>query len=168
VSKFLLLPLFVVMISLGGCVPETDANFSAGARSDFGKLIYDARIVGLSEIVEVDEYTPFSELKVYVDVIGSEGEKTIAPAIFRFELYSYEPYVTGKKGSRIYLWKDIDLIDPKIANDYWHDIFSSFEFSLTLPKALLRDKYILAVTVISPIGERVTVTNIVQCHKIDR
>ncbi len=157
-NKFVVLLSFLILFS-SGCAHK---NMQTSQESkETRRRINSAKIVGLSEISFVDKSIPRSDLKIYVDLLSKDRTNIAAPAIFRFELYDYQPYITNKRGKRIFLWKDIDLRDKKAAQKHWRSIFNSYEFDLSLPVALLKKKYLLVATVIVSEKKRIETSYII-------
>lgn len=155
-----LVALSCLALFFGGCRGEMNRSKHSTNDSN-SREIADAKVVGLSEISFVDKSIPRSDLKIYVDLLNKERNNIAAPAIFRFELYNYQPYIGDRRGSRLFLWKDIDLRDPQIAGEYWRSIFKSYEFNLSLPVALSRKKYLFVATIMTSENKRITTSYVI-------
>ncbi len=157
--KKLVFVLFSLLLLLSSCASEsTQSNHKA---KDVKRTIDNAKVVGLSEISFVDKSIPRSYLKIYIDLLSKDRVNIAAPAIFRFELYNYQPYITNKRGKRVFIWKDIDLRDQKSAQKHWRSIFSSYEFNLDLPVALSNKKYLFVATVIVSANKRIETSYVI-------
>ena len=151
--------LFSLVLFFGGCISQSAQSNSSA--KDINRKIDSAKVVGLSEISFVDKSIPRSDLKIYVDLLSKDRVNIAAPAIFRFELYNYQPYITNKRGQRVFIWKDIDLRDQKSAQKHWRSIFNSYEFNLSLPIALSKTKYLFVATIIVSDNKRIETSYVI-------
>jgi len=96
-----------------------------------------------------------TQIHVYVSLLDYFGSQIKSPNTLRFELYEKVQLSTQPKGSRIVIWPDLDLTDPKDNNKYWSDFFRAYEFRLGFePK---EDKsYIFQATAIDLDGKRLS------------
>jgi hypothetical protein len=96
-----------------------------------------------------------TQIHVYVSLLDSFGSQIKSPSTLRFELYEKVQLSTQPKGSRIVIWPDMDLTDPKDNNKYWSDFFRAYEFRLGFePKS--NKSYIFQVTSIDSVGKRLS------------
>ncbi|MHC4187390.1 MAG: hypothetical protein ACYSRQ_04275 [Planctomycetota bacterium] len=96
-----------------------------------------------------------TQIHVYVSLLDSFGSQIKSPSTFRFELYDKIELSTQPKGSRIVIWPDMDLTNPKDNNKYWSDFFRAYEFRLGFePKE--NKSYILQVTSIDHAKKRLS------------
>ena len=80
-----------------------------------------------------------------------------APGVFRFEAYEYLPHSGEEKGKRAIIWPDIDLEEPGLNNQYWLDFMRCYLFTLGVGDEIRKNhSYVLQVTCITPLGERLT------------
>ena len=77
--------------------------------------------------------------------------------IWRFELCEYVPRSAEPKGTRLYIWPDIDLADAKVNYGLWQDYLRCYKFDLNLDIDLAVDKtYILQAVCFTTQGTRIT------------
>ncbi|MFC1677166.1 hypothetical protein ACFL3G_08910 [Planctomycetota bacterium] len=95
------------------------------------------------------------QLQVFLSLQDSFGSHIKAPAVFRFELYHYQPRSAKREGRRITIWGDIDLTDSAQNNNYWQDFLRAYQFQLPLESKDIQAS-ILQVTAIQPNGKRLT------------
>jgi len=142
---------------LGGCESgsrvrrpprEVDPN-SLQVYSGFLPVAVD--ILPLTELSGGDPQRP--QLRVYVALLDTFGDQIKAPGVFRFELYEYLPRSADPKGSRAKIWPDVELLGPDSNDSQWRDFLRAYEFAFALDAGPRRD-YVLAVTFLSPGGQR--------------
>ena len=95
------------------------------------------------------------QLQVFLSLQDSFGSHIKSPAVFRFELYHYQPRSARRKGRRIVIWDDIDLTDSVKNSNYWQDFLRAYQFGLPLESKEIQSS-ILQVTAIQPNGKRLT------------
>jgi hypothetical protein len=94
-------------------------------------------------------------IDVYVSLLDPFGSQIKSPGKFRFELYEYVQRSAEPKGRRVFMWEEVDLTDPTINNESWHEYFHAYEFNLDFEQAGSRD-YRLEVTCMCPNGKRLS------------
>lgn len=94
-----------------------------------------------------------STINVYVCLLDSFDCQIKSPAVFRFELFQHVPHSSERKGKRLAVWPDIDLIDPANNNNNWQDFLRAYLFTLPLQKTSAENS-ILHVTCLCPAGRR--------------
>ncbi len=111
-------------------------------------------ILPLTEF-NINKKTGQGEINLFVSLLDLFGSQIKSPCIFRFELYARVQRSSEPKGGRIMIWPDVDLIDPKINNDYWRNFLRAYEFNLPFePQA--DQSYILEVTCLCPNNKRIS------------
>jgi hypothetical protein len=96
-----------------------------------------------------------THIHVYVSLLDAYGSQIKSPSTFRFELYEKVQLSSQPKGSRIVIWPDMDLTDPKANNKYWSEFFRAYEFRLDFePKE--NKSYVLQITSIGPNEKRLS------------
>lgn len=165
--KQLLLSLLIVGvgITLSGCSGSRKnldrGSFYSAQPESFQASSID--IVALTEISMISSYDNISKIRVYIDVFDSYNSKIKFPGFFRFELFEFQPRSADPKGNRIFFWKDQDLTDPQTNCRFWRDALRSYEFDLTLDRALNKSsRYVLLVTCTTVSGERLTDQRIIK------
>jgi hypothetical protein len=114
------------------------------------------KITPLTELVGITHQDAL-KLKVYIDVLDGFDSRMKTPAVFRFEAYEYIPRSGEEKGKRAIIWPDIDLEEPGINNQYWLDFMRCYQFILDVGEEIRKNhSYVLQVTCITPLGERLT------------
>jgi hypothetical protein len=94
-----------------------------------------------------------TQIHVYISLLDDFGSQIKSPSTLRFELYDKVQLSSQPKGSRIVIWPDMDLTNPKDNNKYWSDFFRAYEFRLGFePKE--NKSYIFQVTSIDSDGKR--------------
>jgi len=96
-----------------------------------------------------------STINVYVCLLDEFDSQIKSPATFRFELFQHIQHSVNRKGKRLSVWPDIDLMDPAENNNLWQDFLRAYLFNLPLQKTAA-DNCILHVTCICPAGKRLT------------
>ena len=95
------------------------------------------------------------EINLFVSLLDSFGSQIKSPCIFRFELYPRIQHSSEKKGGRVMLWPDVDLITPKTNNEYWRNFLRAYEFNLPF-EPQKGQSYILEVTCLCPNNKRIS------------
>ncbi len=115
------------------------------------------RVVGLTEIKKATEMEGVTIVNAYVDLLDQFDTRIKSPGSFRFELYDFVPQSATPKGRRLFVWGNVDLIDPVKNNSYFQDFLRTYKFELEMnfvPNA--GSKFILDVTFINPEGKRMS------------
>ena len=91
------------------------------------------------------------QIAVYVSLLDSSGYQMRWPGIFRFELYERVLRSLQKKGARVAIWPDIDLMDAGENGEYWRDFLRGYEFKLDFKPAVGKS-YVLEITFLWPVS----------------
>lgn len=158
---FLLLFPFCMMVSVfAGCKSAPVVRDDAAQRKML-ELLMPSRI----EIVQ-----PFTRVRGFEQEDVEEGIEVLLQAVnrldnpglmiagdIRIELYSFVPASGNRKGRRIETWR-IQIADKEDQRAYWNGITQMYQFKLGLdPEGFpVSDKYVLAVTYNSPLGEHLS------------
>jgi hypothetical protein len=138
-----------------GCEEQTQTR-----QADFPAVEVQKTCLFMPEKIKLNQLTEFSQdwrITAYVDVLDQFSSRLKAAGIWRFELYEYVPRSAESKGSRIYIWPDIDLTDAKVNFGYWQDYLRCYKFDLNYDIELAGDKtYILQVVCFTADAKRIT------------
>lgn len=152
----------ILLLIHSGCESDNGLGLRIGGRSD----IYEdygatqIRIVGLSDISPDPQLPNQSLLNAYVDLLDAWEHKVKSPGTFRFELYEYTPRSNEPRGRRLFLWADIDIIDPDKNNLYWQDFLRTYKFELEMDYPPSKGQnFILEATFITPRGTVISDTH---------
>lgn len=150
----------MLLASLNGCAAPPRALDDAAQREMLA-LLMPSRV----EIVE-----PFTRVKSFDDNATPDGIELLIQAVnaldnpglmiagrVRVELYEYVPASADQKGRRLEHW-DIELTTAHEQRTYWNALTQMYEFQLGIDPAKIppADKYVLAVTYTSPLGDHLT------------
>lgn len=142
----------------GGCKAPARMSSDAAQREMLA-LLMPSRV----EIVE-----PFTRVQSFGGDPAPDGIELLIQAInsldspglmiagaLRVALYEYVPASGDAKGRRLELWK-IELATPKQQRAHWNAMTQMYEFRLGLEPSNVppAEKYVLALTYTSPLGER--------------
>ena len=112
------------------------------------------------EKIKFNQLTEFAQdwqITAYIDVLDQFGSRIKAAGTWQFELYEYVPRSAEPKGTRLYIWPDIDLTDAKANYGLWQDYLRCYKFELNLDINLAGDKtYILQAVCFTADGKRIT------------
>ena len=103
--------LFFMMIACG--CEEGDQS----RQSDFPAVEMQKGCLFVPEKIKFNQLTEFAQdgqITAYVDMLDQFGSRIKAAGIWRFELYEYVPRSAEPKGTRLYIWPDINLTDAKV------------------------------------------------------
>lgn len=143
--------------ALAGCLNPTTGTDQAN-REQALTLLMPSRI----EIVE-----PFTRVKSFDQDVAPDGIELLLQAVnslenpglmivgaLQVELYQHVPASANQKGRRLEHW-NVTLSSAEDQRMHWNQLTQMYEFRLGIdPGALpLDDKYVLAVTYNSPLGE---------------
>ena len=156
VLKIVLGMCFLVLTFAFGCeqrhVKPAEALTSCDITAYGAERIH---VVGLTELLDDSEDMDMPQLTVFVDVLDCVNSRIKAPGVFRFELYEYVPRSSHSKGTRLFLWPDVDLSDVTVNNDHWREHLRAYEFGLLIDFDLpVQDQFVLEVTFTTPTGRR--------------
>jgi hypothetical protein len=127
--------------------------------SRFGPARID--VLPITSIAPASAADRDATIDAYVCLIDAFDSQIKAPVIFRFELFQRLQRSADPKGKRLIVWPDIDLTDPAVNSNLWQDFLRAYLFSLPLQKTSA-ENCILHVTVICPLGKRLTADFIVR------
>lgn len=154
-KRFLTFSILPALLFISSCQEATlvDTN-SASDNPIQNKCLFAP---GKIRLTQLTEFTENWKITAYIDVFDQFGSRIKASGIWRFELFNYVPRSAGPMGSRIYIWKDIDLTDAKINNDHWQDFMRSYKIVLEMDREIAAGKtYILSATYLTADGKRIT------------
>jgi hypothetical protein len=155
--------LFLIsLVYIAGCGQLLERHgWSSKSNSDPDKLsVYTSfapekvYIMPLTEFVNTDNIRRIS-VKPYVCLLDSFGSQVKSPCVFRFELYQRALRSAEPKGKRVDIWKDIDLTELAVNNEYWRDFLRAYEFDLPFEHDI-NQSYILQVTCMCPNDRRLS------------
>jgi hypothetical protein len=145
--------LFVLLCC--GCQEQIQSQ-----QSDFSAVEMQKNCLFVPEKIRFNQLTEFAQnwqITAYVDMLDQFGSRIKAAGIWRFELYEYVPRSAEPKGTRLYLWPDINLTDAKTNYGLWQDYLRCYKFELNLDIDLAGDKtYILQAVCFTPDGKHLT------------
>lgn len=148
------------LMLLAGCAAPPRAVDDAAQRQMLA-LLMPSRV----EIVE-----PFTRVKSFDDNATPDGIELLIQAVnaldnpglmiagrVRVELYEYVPASADQRGRRLEHW-DIELTTAQEQRTYWNTLTQMYEFRLGIDPTEIppADKYVLAVTYTSPLGDHLT------------
>jgi hypothetical protein len=151
---------WTIVICAGGCAMPRAATKDPGQREMLA-LLMPSRV----EIVK-----PFTRVKSFNDDATPDGIELLMQAVnaldnpglmitgtVRAGLYEYVPASADHKGRRLEHW-DIDLSTARQQRAHWNAITQMYEFRLGIDPERIppAEKYVLAVTYRSPLGEYLT------------
>lgn len=147
----------LAIISGCGDSSSDDGRFGAPGQEPCLYVADRVHVIGLTAIEPDPGDRSSSVVSVYLSLLDQFDSSIKMPAVFRFELYEYVPRSSERRGRRIHAWKEIDLTDAAINNDYWKDFLRAYEFSLEVGiNSGLSKTYILQVTCATATNKRLT------------
>ena len=100
-------------------------------------------------------------LEVFLSLLDAFGDKTKAIGTFRFELYQFHKASADPRGKRLGLW-EVDLSSVAAQEQHWEHLSRMYHFRLQWKGQQVKPgRYSLEVTYISPWGQRLATTYIV-------
>jgi len=150
----------MLLAGFNGCAAPPRAVDDAAQREMLALLM-----PGRVEIVE-----PFTRVKSFDDDATPDGIELLIQAVnaldnpglmiagrVRVELYEYVPASADQKGRGLEHWV-IELTTAHEQRAYWNALTQMYEFQLGIDPAKIppADKYVLAVTYTSPLGDHLT------------
>lgn len=151
---------FLAAITLAGCAKSPGIT-DARSQEQMLTLLMPNRI----EIVE-----PFTRIRSFDDNATPDGIELLLQAVnsldnpglmivgdVRVEFFEYVPASGDRKGRRIDYW-DVKLRTEEHQRTHWNQITQMYEFRLRADPAVIPggEKYVLAVTYNSPLGQHLT------------
>lgn len=145
------------VISFAGCAATPSLEDPIARQRMLALLLPDS-----IEIVE-----PFTRVKSFDEDATPDGIELLVQAVnclgypgtpmvgtVRVELYEHVPASGDRKGRRLEHWT-VDLVTEEHQRTYWNQITQMYEFRLRVEPAVIppADRYVLAVTYNSPLGE---------------
>lgn len=110
-------------------------------------------VIPLTEIKSRDDGG--SVIELYLSLRDKYGESIKAPVELRFELYNYIERSGRIKGSRIFMWTDIDITDFEANSSKRQPHLDAYKFTLNLDKDIKRGKYVLHCSCTTAGGKRI-------------
>jgi hypothetical protein len=147
--------LFVLPI-ISGCETYNSGNSEVlvGNNGVRNSCIFVADKIKFNQLTE---YAGNEQINVYVDVLDQFGSRIKASGIWRFELFQQERLTAESKGSRVYLWQDIDLTDAGVNFSAWQDYLRCYKIELVFNADIESGKtYILQAVCTTAEGKRIT------------
>ena len=146
--------LFVLPI-ICGC--ETYNSGNSGALTDGNSVRNDCIFVADKiKFNQLTEYVGNGQINVYIDVFDQFGSRIKASGIWRFELFQQEQRTPESRGSRVYLWQDIDLTDASVNFSAWQDYLRCYKIELVPDGDIETGKtYILQAVCTTAEGKRI-------------
>lgn len=106
---------------------------------------------------QLSEFSQDRQITAYVDMLDQFSLRIKAAGVWRFELYGYVPRASEPKGTRLYIWPDIDLTNAETNYGFWQDYLRCYKFILDLDIDLAGDKtYVLQAVCSTAGGKRIT------------
>ena len=137
-----------------GCQEQVQAP-----QSDFPTVETQKGGLFVPEKIKFNQLTEFAQngqITAYIDVLDQFGSRIKAGGIWRFELYEYVPRSAEPKGTRLYLWPDINLTNAKTNFGLWQDYLRCYKFDLNPDIDLANDKtYVLQTVCFTADGKRI-------------
>ncbi|MBI4718615.1 MAG: hypothetical protein HY763_12470 [Planctomycetes bacterium] len=161
-----------VLMGLAGCAASPSGPTTPQQRKML-ELLMPSRV----EIVE-----PFTKVKSFDDDTTPDGIELLLQAVnaldnaglmiagtVRVELYEYVPASADQRGRQLDQWQ-IELSTEDHQRRYWNQVTQMYEFKLGVDSGAipLADRYVLAVTYSSPLGQHLVDTCSVQYHPKSR
>lgn len=149
-----------LVFGAAGCVQKTNLSEDS-ARQEMVRLLMPTRV----KIVE-----PFTRVKSFDNDATPDGIEVLVQAVnsldnpglmlvgsVHVELYQHIPASANQKGKRLEHW-NVDLTAADQQKKYWNELTQMYEFRLGINPAVLplAERYVLAVTYNSPLGEHLT------------
>jgi hypothetical protein len=101
-------------------------------------------------------------LEVVLRPLDSFGDQTKAIGLFRFELFLFEKASSDSRGPRIGFWEE-DVTSREMLEIHWDRITRTYRFRLGwVGKQIPSGKYVLEVTYITPYGQRLSDTYVME------
>jgi hypothetical protein len=129
-------------------------------QSDFPAIEMQKSCLFVPNKVRFNQLTEFAQsgqITAYVDMLDQFDSRIKAAGVWRFELYEYVPRSAEPRGTRLYIWSDIDLTDAKVNYGYWQDYLRCYKFDLNFDIDLAGDKtYILQAVCFTADGKHLT------------
>jgi len=142
------------MIIVCGCEEQIQTK-----QTDFPVIETQKSCLFVPEKIRFNQLTEFAQdwqITAYVDMLDQFGSRIKAAGIWRFELHEYVPRSAEPKGTRLYIWPDIDLTDAKTNYGLWQDYLRCYKFDLNLDIDLAGDKtYVLQAECFTADGKRI-------------
>lgn len=152
--------LILLLLCIYGCEQPKQVSGLTGENEPNAVSVYAQYSPVKIDILPLTEFSISSDtnqgtINLFVSLLDSFGSQIKSPCIFRFELYMRVQRSSEPKGSRVMIWPDADLIDPKINNEYWRNFLRAYEFNLPF-EPQTGQSYMLEVTCLCPNNKRIT------------
>lgn len=152
-----IIPVCALLCMLVCCGCEEEQMQTVSSDSPSAKI--QASCLFVPEKIRFNQLTEFADdqrISVYIDMLDQFGSRMKAGAVWRFELYEYVPRSTESRGTRLYIWPNIELTDAKANFDLWQDYLRCYKFDLDFDIDLAADKtYILQAVCFTAQGRRI-------------
>lgn len=162
----------VLLVLIGAGCESQDGKLSGNTGGDLRALsVYSSYtpvkidILPLTGLVSHGGGQGAPKIKVFVSLLDVYGSQQKTPAVFRFELYEHVQRSVESKGSRNFIWPDIDLTNADRNNRCWRDFLRAYEFELDLEAPISQDCIVLHVTALCPNGRRLSAELELKCSK---
>ncbi len=146
--------LFFMMVACG-CQEQARSR-----QSDFPAVEMQKKCLFVPEKIRFNQLAEFTQnwqIAAYIDMLDQFGARIKTAGIWRFELYEYVPRSSKSKGTRLYLWPDVNLADAKTNYSFWQDYLRCYKFELNLDIDLAGDKtYVLQAVCFTAEGKHLT------------
>lgn len=158
VGNALKLVWLAVLFAAAGCeqayiVPLSKANKVVSVYTSFSPKKIE--FMPLTEVVNTEKMQRPPAIRAYISLLDEFGCKIKSPGVFRFELYQRLERSGDRKGRRVQIWPDIDLVEPQENAARWQDFLRAYLFDLGfMPQS--NQQYILQATFLSPSGGRIS------------
>ena len=163
ISKYAAVVSLSLLFFFSGCdTPQTPSERTIETKSSQTNKIsiyaeYSPVKIDILPLTEytINQETQEGEINLFVSLLDQFGSQIKSPCIFRFELYPKVQRSSDPKGGRVMIWTDMDLVDPKVNNDYWQNFLRAYKFNL-LFELQSNQTYILEVTCMCPNSKYLT------------
>lgn len=153
----------VLLLGLVGCEKPPDVVQDKPSRAALslaelaGEAYQPVRVnfLPLTEMAPAEDANQSGKIIAYVSLLDAAGSAIKFPGQFRFELYEHLSDLLGRKGKRIAIWQQQDLMSFADNSTAWQDYLRAYQFELAF-EPTSQQQYILIVTYTSPTGKRLT------------
>lgn len=160
VSTFLSLWPAVIIPVTAGCT-RPNAVIDTEERREMLSLLMPERINIVDSFTRAARFDRDSEpdgIELFVQAVNRfDDPGLMIVGTMRVELYEYIPASGDHRGRQLENW-DIDLSSSRQQEAYWNGLTQMYEFRLGINREVLppADRYILAVTYVSPFEDRLS------------
>jgi hypothetical protein len=108
---------------------------------------------------QLTEFAQSGQITAYIDVFDQFDSRIKAVGVWQFELYESVPRSADSRGSRLFIWPNIELTEAVIHNTFWQEYLHCYKFDLNLDIDLDSGKtYILQAVCFTGDEKRITDT----------